>query len=774
MSKYQEALDAGYSDEEIKAFMQPKIDEAKSAGYSEEEIGAHLGVDLANFTAPSNEQLISNVPKADEEQVNIIPTQSDIEQNRANIQESLDTQNKEIAAEKAATQEALENPDPTIQEPGLEMSFLDPAAIVGENALVKGVFTVGAKVLDAVQMNPSVRKFMERMTDDDKAEYENTINFMDEHGLIKTDFLLHSSKGKDTAQYLSSNNLFATRDTFLTQEKLKNDYLEMTNNVVNKLKAANIDPKDINSWRNVKQAEGIIKGEVKKLRKAYKDIEKELYSKVTPIAKSIKTQYKVDIFTKDLRKTLTEDGVPPVAVEAVNKILNRFAKPFKEETTKLAALNKSRQSLVVNAKKLKAQQKKAIADGNSKLAEKLQSKIEDNSLAIKENVQTNKDLRDVKYMNTEDLLASVKLINSKLFKPGGTISMKDADELRGLQIAKTKLNEFIDANIDNPELKKALSKARDVTKKRSEIFGPKDTGGIHKGIADMLEDGNSAGISEFVTGPNAKENILYVRDILGKDSAAYKQTFSLYLNDKLGLTVDKIGTILDSKKALGISNRVDISAAADKIASLDAQDFAMIKQVLGEKEMNNLKSLKGLMQNYSDLENAASKYGRGITGGKLDYVEGTGDVLNMPGRGMKLIRDAITYHMAKTAEKVVYNQPKFRTLTGALVGATVNIANTKKEEDITLEGLLTSMLIGGGAGYAAGRVTRSALESDINKVSRYLREGKSYGKGMPKGISDALGRLGQQAKLLEDEALQIAKPNQMAPQNMETLKDTVN
>jgi hypothetical protein len=703
------------------------------------------------------------------DQVNIIPSQADIEQKRVDVKESIATQETEIQKDKEAAQAELENPNPTIAEPGLESSVFDPAALVLENS-VGGLFFKGlGKGFDAIQMPVPVRKFMERMTPTDKDAYINTINFMDEQGMIKTDFLVQGSQGKDTAQFLSGENVFAVRDTFITQEKLKNDYFEMTNNIVNKLKAADIDPNDISTWRSAPQAQVIISGEVQKLRKAYKDLEGEAYKIVGDLAKKNKEQYKVDEFTKDLRKSLSEENIPEVAINAVNNVLNRFAKPFKDETAKLAALNKSRQALVVNAKKLKGEQRKALADGNTKLAEKLESKMEVNTQAIRDNVQANKDLRDIKYMNTEDLLGSVKLINSKLFKPGGTISMKDADELRGLQIAKKKLNEFIDSSVDNPALKKALADARGVTTKRSQIFGPKDTGGDKADIARMLDQGEYGKVAEFVTGPNAKENILYIRDTFGKDSTAYKNTFSYYLNDKLGLTVDKIGTILDGKKALGISGRVDIKAAADKIASLDAQDFAMIKQAIGEKEMLNLKSLRSLMRNYSDLESAASKYGRGITGGKLSYVEGEGNPLNMVGRGFKVVKDAMTYHMAKTAEKVVYNQPKFRTLTGASVGATIHLANN---EDVTLEGTFTAMLFGGALGYGAGRVTRSALESDINKVSRYLREGKSYGKNMPKGIADAMGRLGEQAKRIEDEALNITKPTN-TPSQTDTLTNTI-
>jgi hypothetical protein len=129
----------------------------------------------------------------------------------------------------------------------------------------------------------------------------------------------------------------------------------------------------------------------------------------------------------------------------------------------------------------------------------------------------------------------------------------------------------------------------------------------------------------------------------------------------------------------------------------------------------------------------------------------------MAGKGLKVLGDAMTYHTGKTASTILLNQLKFRTLTGALTGETIYLANN---EEITLEGALKSLVLGGTVGYGAGRVTRSVLESDVNKIARYLKNGtaKKFSKGMPKGIAESLGRLGEQVKGMEEYATEVIQP----------------
>ena len=87
--------------------------------------------------------------------------------------------------------------------------------------------------------------------------------------------------------------------------------------------------------------------------------------------------------------------------------------------------------------------------------------------------------------------------------------------------------------------------------------------------------------------------------------------------------------------------------------------------------------------------------------------------------------DATTYYIAKTASKVVFNQPRFRTLTGAITGETAYIYGADKAgEDVTLEGAITSAIIGGIGGQYLGRATRSLVESDAKKWVRYIKSGR--------------------------------------------------
>ena len=54
------------------------------------------------------------------------------------------------------------------------------------------------------------------------------------------------------------------------------------------------------------------------------------------------------------------------------------------------------------------------------------------------------------------------------------------------------------------------------------MFGAKDTGGEKLMIAKLLNTGDYGKVTEYLTGKNAKENLLYIRDTFGKDSEAYQ------------------------------------------------------------------------------------------------------------------------------------------------------------------------------------------------------------------------------------------------------------
>ena len=697
----------------------------------------------------STTQTAQTAHTEDTTRVDIIPSTQTLDQQRG-VDEKVQQYTAEQQAQ--ARQEGIAGTlPPTTEQETLDANPIsDPLTATLFGAAGEGAIRGISAIAEKVRWPKHIKKIFDSMDANEYEAQQNLYKFMEDNGILRTDALVEGSGGSDLGQFLKGNNLFATRDAFDSQEILANKYIEMSNKILKDLKAKNIDVKE-GDWRAVKDAEDIVAKNVQQLRKSYKDIEQQYYGKVEEIAKRNNDTYKVSDFSTNLEKDLTEQGIPPEAVNTVKTILSRFSKPFKDETNKLGALNKNRAKVLVEMKKLKAKQKSAIANGKDAEAVKLEEqmgKVRDQLKAIDEDRNS---LRDTRYMSVQDILNTTKLINRKIYKPGGAISSKDADELRGLQIAKNKLEEFLSTNVKDPELQKALGEARSITRKRAQLFGAKDTGGEKLALAKMLETGDYGSITEFLTGKNAKENILYVRDVFGKNSEAYQTSLHKYITNKIGIDPNKLQSILDQRKATGVLNKTDIQKAATKISTLDNQDLAMIENSLGKQAKLDMIALKKLTTNFADLENAAEKYGRGITSGKRQYIFSADNPFGMLGRTMKVLKDAVGYKMAKTAEQVIYNQPKFRTLTGALTGETVYLANTKPE-DLTIQGVLLSAIGGSVGGYYGGKVARSVLESDANKIARYLKEGKGKPsvdvlKSMGR-IEDALG--GSKPKTIRD------------------------
>lgn len=713
--------------------------------------------------------------------VSIIPTAADIQRARDEKNAKLEADKVQEVKLKLISSDPLEyikakeagDPDTSLftykqvldnygKSQGLQSPIIDPLMWPFENAIGEGLLKGFAKVYDAVKMNPSIRTFMAKQTPENVQDMKNLLSFMEDKGYSPTNALIQGSNGNDLGQFMGTN-LYAVRDAFRTSESLANDYFGMARDITDKIRGKGIDIANINTYKDIVAVEKEVTDGVNALRKSYKERENEAYNEVTKLVKSKNNEvFEVQTLHKDLIKELADEGVPPEAVNVVRNILNRFSKPYADETKELAGITAEKTKLLVSNKFAEEGSKQAIRAGDETLAVKYETTLQENAKKLQELEDKASALKDVREMNTEELLASVKLINRRLYKPGGAISMKDADELRGLSLAKTKLESFMENVVTDPELKQAIRTAKDITIARTGLFGAKDMGGEKVILANLLNNGEYNKVTQYLTGPSAKENLLYLRDTMGKDSQTYRSGLNIYLNDKLGFDVGGAMDIITQKKAFSIPDRVDIQSAAAKIAKLDAQDFAMVRQAIGDEPAAELKSLQKLMTNYAELEDAASKYGRGITAGKWNYVESADGVTNFAGRALKLITDGITYQAGKTAEKIIYNQPKFRTVTGAITGETIYLANTPDKE-LSIEGALTSALLGSAGGYAGGRVARSLLESDIAKVSRYLKADKPMGADMPKGLMDSLNRIGQRAKQVDDE---LAKTQEEMYQSM--------
>ena len=609
----------------------------------------------------------------------------------------------------------------------LEMGLVGPLdVLIGGPAAKKVSETVAITSMKLVR-NRTIRKHLEKVTADPKAykEAEDLIKFMDSNDIHFTNAFLQGTKSSNVEQFMSKENLFATRDIMYDMEKMGEESANFLIKTLNKLKTQDIDPANITSWEDVNKAGKIIANEVRDHRLMLKKKEFKAWEATKPALNANKDLFKVsDDFVK-LEKTLADEAVPPEAVNSIRNILNRFGKPYKDETAKLKKLDGEKYRITAEIRKLRTEQKVLNKSDDPKAMQKsarIEEQVAKKRDALSNNSAQQKELKDVKYMSLKDLYGTIKLINRKLYKPGGSISTKDMDELRGLQIAKSKLMDMAENYTKDPKLKELLKDAKDITKLRTALYGAKDTGGEKLMLAQLLEKGDYKQASQYVTGPSGLENIYYLKKTLGKDSEGYKAASKFYLLDKLGLSKDKIVEVMN-KPAGQSFEAVDFTKVSDKLNSLSQKDYGLIKELYGDSIAGEIMSAQKVLSKYSQMEKSINSGDIGLKFGKVAYLQNAKGIAENTSRLFKLTKDATTYYIAKTAGKVVSNQPRFRTLTGGLTGMTAYVAGTE-QEDISLEGLITSTILGGVAGNYAGKATRSILESDAKKWVRYIKSGR--------------------------------------------------
>lgn len=617
-------------------------------------------------------------------------------------------------------------------------------------ALTTGVMTgVGAVVvakalplLKDFAFTPGMKKTINSWSDADKEVQKTLYKFMEDNNLQPFDAMIEGSTSSDIGSFLSGGNLFAVKEAVESSTEFSSKYLQMTETVLGKLKANRIDLADASS-KQMKQATRIVKGEVEKLRKAYKDIEHDLYSDVTKQAENNTDLYPVQDFFTGVERKLADENIPPEAVDAARKIMTRFKKPYKADTIKLKAKQGDLNDLT--GKQVILQRKIDSATTEDEISKLLGQKQD---LQVKWDTLNGEmnELKDIRYMDTKAILGTIKLLNRKMYSPGGAISVKDLDEMRGLQIAKEELTGFLEQRVKDPKLKESLKKAKDATKARIGIFGAKDMGGEKPFLAKLIGEGDMTKASKYLEGKDATENVQYVRDIFGKDSEAYRGALSHYTNNKLGITPDMLPRLMQGGKASGITDQIDVQKVQEQLLNMTARDYNMLDEVIGKTAGNQMRGLKHIVEGMSGLENAAEKYGKGITymGVPKYIMEGTPEVKSGPiRRGMKAAKDALGFHMSKTLTSIIGNQPKFRALTGGITGEALYLATTD-QEDITAEGMLAAALFGGVSGKYAGRATRNIFEKDVQKLQRYLN--KPIKGKMPQDIQNMFISIGNKMK----------------------------
>lgn len=613
------------------------------------------------------------------------------------------------------------------QDEVLEFGLLGPVdALIGAGVFSRLAGFVGQSAMKLAR-NRTIRRHLEKISADPEAYEEATalIKFMEDQDVHFTNVFIQGTKASNVEQYMSKENLFATRDILYDMEKMGEASANFLIKTINKLKTQDIDISKVSTWEEVNKAGSIIANEVRDHRLKLKKQEFTAWEATKPLLNKDKTLHKVSDKFKKIEKNLVDDGVPPEAVNATRNILNRFGKPYADETKKLKGLKDQYYRMTAEVKKLRADQKELNKSDSPDAMQKsalVEGQIAKKREALKNNVEAQNELKDVKYMELKDLYATIKLINRKLYKPGGSISTKDMDELRGLQIAKTHLMDITEELSTDPKLKELLGEAKNITKLRAFLYGAKDTGGEKMMLAQLLEIGDYKQASNFITGPSGLENVMYLKKTLGVESEGYKSATKLYLLDKLGLSKDKISEVM-TKPAGQSFESVDFQKMSNKLNSLTAKDYNLITDTYGKEISMEMQAAGKVLAKYEQIQKTVDEGNIGLKYGKTAYIEGADGVLDATYRLSKLTKDAVTYKLGQTASKVVQNQPKFRVLTGAMVSEAAYLYNVE-DKDLSVDGVIASAVVGGLVGYQAGRATRSLLESDAKKWVRYIKSGR--------------------------------------------------
>lgn len=627
-------------------------------------------------------------------------------------------------------QKYYDNPVPTSTEEALQDTSLDVIVPSAFKTVVKSASAMGVGLL----RNKNMREHLDKVYKNPEAydEASNLIKFIEDHGLTFPNAMLSGTIYSDVENYMHRENLFANRDLVNSVRFMQTDGTDLIMKVLNHLKTKDIDPANITDYKDVNKAGSIIAEEVRVFRANLKKREFDAWSATKPLMEEDKSLHKVVDLFSDIKKSMAKKGVPPESIAAVARVLNRFKSPFADDTRKLNLLRTQFSQGTIDIKKLRKQQRDAFKAGDNKLAGRLEGQIAKKREALSNNTAKQKELTDIRYMTFEDLHNTVKLINRKLYKPGESISMKDYDELRGLMIAKDALMQYSEKLAINPKLKELLTKAKDITQERAYLFGAKDTGGEKIMLARYLEIGDYYRAADYIKGNNGLENVEYLGKVLGKKSDGYATALKMHYLDKLGLTKDKIHTVMKRREGEDFPE-IDFDAMGANLTKLSDKDFSVLSTVYSKKDVLDMKSIRNILNKYrrfekvlglSDkTEDKVKPIARGITKGKMDYLRNSEGIRDSTYRLGKLTKDATSYYIKKLMAEITKNKPYLNSLTGAIHGQALYLAG-EEPENISLEDALTATILGAVGGYQMGRFTRSLMEGDAKKWIRYIKSDK--------------------------------------------------
>ena len=539
---------------------------------------------------------------------------------------------------------------------------------------------------------------------------------------IKVSDLLFRGFGNDNMPaYIKADNYWALRDTFKGINDFSKRTIDLLTDSLDKIGKG--DKLDFTDYRNVNAYERTIRESIIRLRQSYKEIEGEMYTAVKEKVNTIPDQIRVDTELNEFLQDSASDS-PIAATGVVRGIVNRFKKPFAEDTKALAALKDEKYAILaeINAKTALAKAQGAKGDLiESQLTFKeiqgLRTKLSENSIKAK-------DLRDTRYMTLSELMDTSKLLNAKIYKPGGAISIKDADELRVLRNAKEKVDSIIEDNLQRiaPDISAEWQQAKSVTKTRSGIFGAKDSGSDTSSLfANALAAKDMNKVFNMITDSHdGVKHLAYIRSITGPDSELFKKSSRLYLEDKLGILK---GTAAWDKVDRPFSETLsDFNKASASFKNITKDDYTFIAENFSKSVSKDLESLGKLIHGYADIANSFKE--ANYLPSPWMHIKSQDSV----SRALKLVGDSITYATAKGARAAINNMPMLRTITGSGAGTVMGI--NKAEEQGLKDGdewgtILGYTAAGGAGGYAAGIMLRHILEPNVDKAMRHLTAGNT-------------------------------------------------
>lgn len=619
-------------------------------------------------------------------------------------------------------------------------------------------------ITDPVAMPTHIKRFFQSLDGEDYADFQHFIKYAEEQGLILSDFMIKGSTENKLTDYMLKAPLHHVKELFESQDKLTANYFKSLINIFADLKNKGLKIDNMR-WQDIKPLESAIQKEIKNLREVFYSVEDDLYKIVDKNIPKGKTYMVKDLFS-GIEKEMVEEGIPVQAINKVHTVLNRFNKIYKEDVKEIAKRRSLKGKKAFRIKSLKAKIDKELKIGTPKSearAQRMNDTVENLREEIKILDKEMSEFKDTRYLTANNLNDTIKLTRRPRFKRGEALSVNDEDEMRGLQIAEKRLKEFFVENASTPELKEALTTAYKATRSRSNLFGPKDSGGSRHWLAKALKDENFEIIHSALTKPEyAKDNLAYIRQYVGKNPISkgtdtettpiYKTALNVYLRNKLGLEPAKKTTLLDAGKVFDSTDRVSIQKMAAALQSLDADDFNLMKGAMSTKSIQDLKALRKFAGSFATMDSATKEYGRGITSGVWPYLK-EGNKLKAPLRLTKYLADSVLYYSDKALKLETQAKPFLKSFTGSAIGAGTYLLATDAE-DYNIEDFLKVLVFGGIAGQYVGKALRSILEDDIVKVSRYLKHG--YNKPLNTKTWTSIKRLDKVLGSFEDDAIKAA------------------